>query len=329
MNPSMENPTQIAAPTVTVVVCTHNRSGPVAKALDSLINLHGSKAFTFEILVIDNASTDNTREVIDRVIHEPPGQGSLRPPVRYACEPSPGVAHARNRGVQEALGEWIAFFDDDQIADPNWLNELFGLAVAKNVFCVGGRVELRQPPGCDRDLGPVCRDLLSETINQPSPRRYDRRFKPGAGNLLIHRTAVEHVGGFDTEFNDRGEDTILFLKMHQAGYESWYTPDAIVYHAIPAERLTDDAFLDLTRQVARRLPIYEKAHWQHLFPAAWAARILQTTFSFAPQLLFAKLSGDRDRLLEARCQFLMARVRIGHGVRWLFASHRPLLADAN
>lgn len=144
----------------------------LAEALDSLLALRPNPAFSYEILVVDNASTDDTRAVVEAAT-----TADSKIKVRYDFEPKRGVASARNRGVQTATADWIASFDDDQIAESNWLNELFGIAIAKNVRCAGGRVELLQPSGANRWLGPVCRDLLSETINEPAASAHLARYQ--------------------------------------------------------------------------------------------------------------------------------------------------------
>ncbi len=319
--PTDRNASAGAKAFVSVVVCTQNRVDSLRVALESLLKLRTTQEFEFEILVIDNASTDETPAVVQEFSDR---DGAAT--VRYVFEPNPGVAYARNRGVREAVGPWIAFFDDDQEADPRWLEMLVHIANSKRSICVGGQVQLRLPPGFERNLGPVCRDLLSETVGQPEVRQYTRRFKPGAGNLLLHRLAIDHVDGFSLDYNDRGEDTILFLKIFQAGYEAWYTPEAIVYHCIPADRLTDDAFLELAKIVGSRLPAFEKDKWRWLFPAAWMARIVLTTVVTVPKWIWARCVGDPDQRLEAHCNLVISVTRIWHGAQWLFAGN-PLLTS--
>src|SRR2546421_689464 len=103
---------------VSVVVCTYNRAALLRDALASLGVLQTDGRFRYEILVVDNASSDETPAVIEEEAARSPV------PMRGVREARPGVACARNRGVQETAAPWIAFFDDDQIADPGWLAEL-------------------------------------------------------------------------------------------------------------------------------------------------------------------------------------------------------------
>ena len=110
------------SPDITVVVCTHNRAESLWQALASLYALETGGRFTYEVLVIDNASPDHTQDVIAAAA------GESKAPLRGVHEPQKGIVAARNRGVLEAAGKWIAFFDDDQLADSRWLLELHSAA---------------------------------------------------------------------------------------------------------------------------------------------------------------------------------------------------------
>jgi CelD/BcsL family acetyltransferase involved in cellulose biosynthesis/GT2 family glycosyltransferase len=251
-------------PDVSIVVCTHNRAAMLGDALGSLLPLETDDGLKFEIVVVDNASADATPDVVRSIAaragvsdnHVPAATSSPvggLAAVRYVFESRKGIATARNRGVAEARGSWIAFFDDDQLADPRWLVELLATARQQRVRCVGGRVELKLPADCERRLAPVCRMLLGGTVGSHELRRYNHRVTPGTGNLLIHRTVFDQVGRFDENFHRRGEDTDLFLRMLSAGIEGWYTPRAIVQHVIPPERLTAGWFLDTAWRTARSM----------------------------------------------------------------------------
>src|SRR5262245_56043964 len=124
----------MSLPLVSIVVCTHNRADNLRAAVASLYDLATRGRFDYEIVVVDNASTDDTPAVVAEADCLSPHR------VRYVFEGRKGISPARNRGVREAAGSWIAFFDDDQLAEPQWLAELWDLAEAKQVDGVGGRV---------------------------------------------------------------------------------------------------------------------------------------------------------------------------------------------
>src|SRR5205814_9020127 len=187
-------------------------------ALVSLSELEADK-FTYEIVVVDNGSTDETPQVIAAAAHE------SRRLLRGIYEPEKGIVPARNRGIRESRGRWIAFFDDDQLADRRWLAELWQGAAVKRCRVVGGSVHLALPPQCQRKLAPSVRMLLGEAVSEQR-QPYGGRLTPGCGNLMIERSVFDSVGLYERSVDGRGEDTDLFTRMEQAGIVGWYFPTA-------------------------------------------------------------------------------------------------------
>ncbi len=282
---------------ITVVVCTLNRADQLAPALESLTRLETADHFSFEIVVVDNGSTDHTHSAVESVS---PGQATT---IRYAYEGRPGVAAARNRGIAEAAGEWIAFFDDDQRADPAWLVELLAIAEEKASRCVGGSVQLLLPKGCDRQLATACRPLLGESPQLEAPCRYGRKMAPGTGNLMVHRSVFDEVGCFDEALAVRGEDSELFERIDAARIESWYSPRAIVLHVIPAERLHDDYLIKIARLGGwspAKQDLMRRGRLGVL--VLWLARVARALAVFFPRRLWSLVRGDRESALAMRCR---------------------------
>jgi GT2 family glycosyltransferase len=308
----------------TVVVCTKDRAEMLREALLSLIALATDHSFVFEILVVDNGSTDPTPRVVDEVAV----LSSV--PVRQVVEPRPGVVPARNRGVAEARGEWIAFFDDDQLADPRWLTELLAAAREKEARCVGGAVALKLPAGCRRQLAPLPRVLLSETLGMDQPQWYTRKTNPGTGNVLIHRSVFEELGGFSEAMHARGEDTELYRRMLAAGIQAWYTPAAIIHHIITPARLEDKYFLGIAGRMGAGLAVLEQRDWGRLYPFWWAARIGQCLLVVWPQRIWASLFADDEAHLAARCRLALSQSYIHSGLGLLFSTppeiERPVVS---
>jgi glycosyltransferase involved in cell wall biosynthesis len=293
---------------VTIVLCTYNRSAMLRNALESLTDLRTDNRFTYDVLVIDNASIDDTATVVEQFAQQ------TKTPITCVLETQQGVVHARNRGIAEAQGQWIAFFDDDQLADPNWLLSLIEMAWKKNVRCVGGAVHLQLPDDENRQLAPVCRMLLGETVGMDSIRIYNHRVTPGTGNLLIQKTVFDEIGVFDPAFHQRGEDTNLFLRMLNAGINGWYTPAAIVHHIIPPERLKAESLKQLAMCMVEGLAEDEQDAWGRFrYPFIWAARVGQAAMLFVPRLIWAWIKRDSDQLLGAKCRLAIAARYIRDG----------------
>jgi glycosyltransferase involved in cell wall biosynthesis len=232
-------------PHISVVVCTHNRAELLRGALASLSNMATDDRFTYEIVVVDNASTDATPQTIAAAAAE------SKNPLRGVREAEKGIVAARNRGIRESSGRWIAFFDDDQLADRRWLVELYLGAVECHARVVGGAVHLALPAGCRRQLDPAVRMLLGESRLSDQRVRYGGRRTPGCGNLMIERKVFDEVGAFQRTVHGRGEDTDLFSRIEKAGIPAWYLPAAIIHHITPAERLEDQYLLDLARRMGQ------------------------------------------------------------------------------
>ena len=118
-----------------VVVCTRNRAPLLEKTLESLATQTLDHSH-FEVLIVDNASTDSTSDVAAR------WQAARRFTCRYVLEERVGLNHARNRGVREARGRVIAFIDDDARAEEEWLDRLLRALEEERVCGVGGRIKL-------------------------------------------------------------------------------------------------------------------------------------------------------------------------------------------
>jgi glycosyltransferase involved in cell wall biosynthesis len=224
---------------VSVVVCTLNRAEMLDGALTSLREQQTFGKIKFEILVVDDGSIDSTERVVSA------HQDATNVSIRYLRQDHTGVAAARNRGVVEALGEWIAFFDDDQIAKSDWLIRLIEKAVEKNVDCVGGPYLLRLPADCELGQDPTIRRLLGEepimmqeqSSLDPGVGSHRREAIPSTGNVLIKRTLFDQVGLF-SESLAYGEDREFFRRAMKAGARYATAPCAVIYHIVPSSRLT-------------------------------------------------------------------------------------------
>lgn len=284
-----------AAVDVSVVVCTYNRAGLLRDALASLGALETDGQFRYDILVVDNASTDETPAVIEEASRTAPV------PLRGVREPCQGIAFARNRGVRETTAAWIAFFDDDQIAEPRWLIELLALAREKGARCVGGANRLLTPPG-SRSLAPICRWMLGETLGGEAPAPYRGRLSPGTGNVLLHRSIFEEVGTFDETRRVAGEDGDLFRRMRRANIDGWYTPRAVMHHVVPGYRLEDGYLRWKSWGYGRNLAQNNRrARGALAVLLLMVLRLGHALVVSLPRFAWARLRGAETRALGARC----------------------------
>jgi glycosyltransferase involved in cell wall biosynthesis len=224
---------------LTIALCTYNRAPMLQLALDSL-RMQTLPRSEFEILVIDNASTDDTAAVVETAL-----RGGL--PLRYVLESELGLSHARNRAVGECRSPYIAFLDDDAIAHPGWAAALlssFGLT--PRPAAVGGPIlpiwEIDRPAWLSDAL---CGCLTILEGDRPSgylATEHDPQIF-GANMAMDHRILAAH-GGFDPSLGRvgtrllSGEEVLLFRRMQRAGQPLYFNAQAIVRHHVPKERLT-------------------------------------------------------------------------------------------
>jgi glycosyltransferase involved in cell wall biosynthesis len=216
---------------VSVVLTTRNRAGLLAEALRAFAVQNVEDPNNVEIVVVDNASTDNTKKVVDEISATSPIS------VSYVYEATPGYQFALNRGVTESRGEWIAFCDDDQLPHPDMLETLRAAAIKNRADCVGGTTRLRLEGDAPHWLGPVCRGILGEHVFKGAPARCDGKVIPAGGNMMVARRVFDAIGMFDTALS-AGNDMDILLRARAAGFSIWAVPAAETRHLVPEYRLS-------------------------------------------------------------------------------------------
>ncbi len=281
---------------ISVNICTYNRSEMLGDALRSVMCQETDNKFSFEIVVVDNVSTDSTKAVVQHVAKDSPVA------VRYVFEKAKGVAQARNRGIKESQGAWIAFFDDDQIATANWLGQLYEVAVKTGAQCVGGAVHLDLPAEQLRELGYLCRRVLQES--RPGDRlcRYQGRDFPGSGNMLVARAVFDSIGLFDCSMVRGGSDWDFGIRARRAGFDMWYTSRAVIRHRIPPNRLMPEHFRYYERKNGAVFADYD-FKYKGLSNTVFfcIARIGQAILINLPLLFFGWVRRDRGEVLGRIC----------------------------
>jgi O-antigen biosynthesis protein len=220
-------------PTVTVAVCTRDRTAELQHCLDGLERLDYPN---LEILVVDNApSSDATRKLV----------GARYPRVHYVLEPRPGLDWARNRAISVASGEILAYTDDDVVVDPGWVRALArAFADDPEAMAVTGLVvpfELEtQAQQLFEDYGGFGRGFERRRVSLDRGSR-DRWKQFGTGqygtgaNMAYRRELFDRIGLFDTALDvgtvtNGGGDLEMFFRVLEEGYVLVYEPSAVVRH---------------------------------------------------------------------------------------------------
>lgn len=236
-----------------VVVCTYNRAGSLVRTLKSLQSQALREGVEWEVLVVDNNSSDRTREAVERM-----QVGFAR--LRYSHEPKQGLAHARNHGIGIARGAILLFTDDDVAPEPDWVQRILDGMTASGCEACGGYIapvwEAPPPPWLTARFHGFLAIRAERTDSYP--------ITPGAtppfgANMAFRRAVFERLGGFDVMRGRRGnvlaggEDIEMFERLLADGGKVMFFGDARVHHSVERSRLTKRYFRRWRYQTSRNL----------------------------------------------------------------------------
>ena len=227
-------------PDISAVISTYNRCEMLSVALERLL-LQQSEGVSYEVIVVDNNSTDRTREVVERLM----GEG--HPNLRYVFEPKQGVSYVRNAGLRRARAPIVAFADDDVVVARDWI------AVIKREFdanpgvdCLGGRVlpewKSEPPAWLTREHWPPL--ALQDYGDEPFCVSAEEPLCLVSANLAFRREVFSRTGEFAPELQrvkdgiGSMEDLELLIRYWRAGGKSLYLPALVVTTEVPAARTT-------------------------------------------------------------------------------------------
>lgn len=225
-------------PIISVIVCTYNRKDIVPICIDSLLEQTFKE---YEIIVVDNNSSDGTKELIEeRYYHT----------VKLIREPVQGLSYARNCGLMNARGHIVSYIDDDAIADKNWLfyiNKTF--TDYPDAVCVGGKIGLKRvgekPEWWTLEMDQSCgKQDYGEKIRYLNYPEF-----PFGSNISLKKKVILDIGGFNTKLGivgkkySGGEEQYMCLQLYQNKYQIIYSPKSIVHHTVNQKRLTKEFLL--------------------------------------------------------------------------------------
>jgi glycosyltransferase involved in cell wall biosynthesis len=305
-----------------VIVCTYNRAGNLPRCLGALARQEGTAGIAWEVVVVDNNSTDGTRAEVERLARELPIT------IRYAHEGQQGLNYARNTGIRVSTGTCFSYVDDDIEVSPRWLASLHRCFVTHDADAVGGRIHLDpsiQLPGWIRDdetkgfLG--FQDYGDEPFAMDGHRRY-----PYGGNMAFHRRVVERIGFFNPLLGRKGAgrkrselfkgaETDYFHRLADSGPVCIrYEPDAIVYHQVQPFQLRKEYFRTIHSNAGYQRAYYDGTEFPHTIfgvPRYLYPMLLSNVLEYLKQLV---VSGPDVAFRQ--------QMTIGHMVGTMLGYHR-------
>ena len=236
---------------VSIIICTHNRVTSLKLTLESLGQLEIPPDYSAELIVVDNASTDGTAQLVET---------SRLPnlPLRRIHEPLPGKSRGLNAALKAAQGEIILWTDDDVRAPRDWIARMCDLIEQGATDVAAGEVVLA--PHLERDwMTPFHRGWLADT------RGLSKERLPFGVNMAFHRRVLRAVPLLDTELGPgalgSGEEILFCLQLKQAGFRITAVPVTIEHHFEPS-RLLYRAWKKRA-WIEGRIEAYYCYHWLH------------------------------------------------------------------
>jgi len=229
------------APDVSIVVCTYNRAASLGLTLAALAAQAVPDGIEWELVLVDNNSTDATRAVSEQFV----ATAAIR--ARYVFVADQGLSRARNAGVAASRGDIIAFTDDDVLPAADWVGRIATTIRRADVDIVGGRIVpawLQKPPAWLQHRRAL-HDALAILDHATTARVLDPHGAPAVwgANMAFRRRVFEQVGGFDIRRGlvgttlHRGEEIDLVARALAAGCRAIYEPTVVVAHRIGPERM--------------------------------------------------------------------------------------------
>jgi len=251
---------------ISAVVCTYSNASLLRRTLDSLVK-QTLPPQEYEIIVVDNNSTDNTREVV----HGFQKRGSHQ--IHYVLETTQGLSAARNTGIQHSSGPIISFIDDDAEADPNWLAAVVeAFSQNPDAWAVGGNTfaiwDAKRPAWLKDDF------LSDLSIQDRGPDKLKLTVGENilGANCSFRREVFVEIGYFPTDLGRvgksllAGEEAELCQRIHLQGKGMYHIPDVVVFHHVTPERMT-------------RSYLNRRLYFSGISRAFWLARVYGVAFA--------------------------------------------------
>lgn len=226
------------SPFLSIIICTYNRADYLRDTLESLLDTTADAA-SFEVLIIDNNSTDDTKAVAEKV-----KQSHTEISIRYATETNQGLSHARNRGISEAAGDVLLFLDDDIAARsdfiPAWISFFRENPDASGG---GGKIHVHFDDPRPRWMSHFLLPLLGHHDLGNAIKKYPANKYPFGGNMAFRKEIFEQYGTFNTDLGRKGKKLMAseekeFYRRLRDSQDIYYLPHAFIYHRVNKQRLT-------------------------------------------------------------------------------------------
>lgn len=246
--------------TVSIIICTRNRASDLLCTLQSIQGLRVPQEITAELIIVDNASTDETRSVVSSF------DNSMHPP-RYVYEEKPGLSRARNAGLANARGQIILFTDDDIRVPSDWVEAMCTPIIKGTADAVAGGVILGAKQAFLTNSAPyVFRKYWYATTDTLDPDTHKEMI---GANMAFHRKILDRVPKFDESLGagalGQGEETLFSLQAKENGFIIVAAFEVRVVHMFSLDRLSAKALVSAAKGTGRS-QAYIRHHFFKMTP---------------------------------------------------------------
>ncbi|QSJ18479.1 hormogonium polysaccharide biosynthesis glycosyltransferase HpsE [Nostoc sp. UHCC 0702] len=272
---------------LTVAIPTYNGASRLPELLEKLRNQIYTEHFSWEIIVVDNNSNDDTAKVVQSYQEN----WQCPYPLKYCFEQQQGAAYARKRAVQEAKGKLIAFLDDDNYPEPNWIAAAYAFGQKyPQAGAYGSQIHAQwevKPPENFQRIAPFL--AITERGDLPLLYEPSKKLLPPSAGLVVRRQAwLDSVPnqpiltGRVTGNMLTSEDLEMLSYIQKSGWEIWYNPEMEIYHKIPESRLKKEYLIPFFRGIGL---------------SRYVTRMVNTKPWAKPVVLLAYMSNDLRKIL--------------------------------
>jgi glycosyltransferase involved in cell wall biosynthesis len=259
--------------TLSIIICSYNRASYISDALTSLYN-QSSELDNFEVIFVDNNSTDNTKEVY-AIWRQTNTNGQFT----FISETKQGASFARNTGAAIAKGEWVCFMDDDAVATPNYVeNILKHIQNKPDAVGFGGRIIPKYIPSEPKWMSYYVSSLVGNFEYAPIACAFENGKYPLESNMIVKKTVYDQIGGFNVNLPGvvgtlriGGEGKELFYKILALGHIIYYDPAICVHHVVEVKKLTSEYMYRVASGIGRG----EKTRTLAISKAAYLIKVLE------------------------------------------------------
>jgi glycosyltransferase involved in cell wall biosynthesis len=274
-------------PKVSVVICSYNRAGYIINAVDSLYNQTISKN-EFEVLVVDNNSTDNTGDLVTKYI-----KTHTEFDLHYLVETKQGASFARNTGAALAKAPLLCFMDDDAVAEKNYIEKIISFFdTFPDAAGLGGRIIPKYIPAEPKWMSHYVSSLVgnfdySNELTVFEPGKY-----PLESNMIVLKKDFDTIGGFNTalpgvkgELRIGGEGKDFFLRLQSLEKKIYYDPHVIVHHIVEVKKLTSEYMYRVASGIGRG----ERVRMLAISKTAFAKKLLEYGYKLTGSVVLGSI----------------------------------------